>query len=147
MTKEQSVVIPRYQAMAGDLEVPTLPCPFWTWSPISVTMSTIFSNNSFGEWSDVNLIFLSDASWKSHKQYIWTGYKLNARGNLSFPTSFSKKPERSSDEDIPISWNALICVGEAPFSPDTLCCRHPKHQLQFKAIKASPKQSLFFLPL
>jgi len=28
------------------------------------------------------------------------------------PTSFSKKPERSKQEDIPINWKALMRVGE-----------------------------------
>jgi len=42
-------------------------------------------------------------------------------------TSFSKKPERSKHEDIPINWNALIRVGD----PEFLCsasfgCYHEK---------------------
>lgn len=112
----------KYQAL-------TLPCPLWIWNPISVTICSIFSNRCLGEWLDVNLIFLSETSYKSQSAEAFLSgllsYTLvNSVISRQQVTSFSKKPERSREEDMPMSWNALIWVGVVPFSSDSLCLQN-----------------------
>lgn len=53
-------------------------------------------------------------------------YRVYNTSNDSL-TSFSKKPERSKHEDIPISWKALIRVGDRGlFSPSDVCTERKK---------------------